>query len=241
MQRHGTFSSSAIWKLTTKGKKAGEFGKPALTYIEETVMEMLLGRQLGNESNAKETTWGTFVEQRCFDLLGAEYSLVSQERLVHETIKYWTGAPDLVTKDSVCDIKCPYTLKSFCTMADIIMSENVDTFKEEYPEYYWQLVSNAILTKKEFAEIIIYVPYQSELTEIREAANNYDGDQNNVAFLNWVTDDQLPYLIQGNFYNNMYKLKFPILIEDVEILTDCVERAIVLAADKTDLIKKEKA
>lgn len=230
MTRTANFSSSEIWKLMTKDRKGTGFGAPALTYIDEKRIERRLNRPLKTESNAKETNWGTFIERRVFDMLSIVYDLKSDVRYKHPTIDNWTGSPDLITETAVCDIKCPYTLKSFCTMVD---SLNANTFKDDKPEYYWQLVSNAILTDKNYAEIIIYVPYQQELSEIREAANLYDGDQNKVAFLNWATDDELPYLIEGGFYKNINTFTFKVPDEDKKELTAAVERANILLNETT--------
>ena len=38
-----------------------------------------------------------------------------------------------------------------------------ELLKENHPEYFWQLVSNAILMNVSFAELIVYMPYKDEL------------------------------------------------------------------------------
>jgi hypothetical protein len=227
-QRFGNFSSSEIHKLTKPGRaKDAEFSAPGLTYIKEKSFELKLGRALSSEQGARATSWGTFVEERAFKLLDMSYKLESKIRLAHPTVKHWTGAPDTIRREVVGDIKCPWTLKSFCESIEA-MEKGVAEFKSVRPEYYWQLVSSAILTGKDKAEIIIYVPYLSELEEIREDANNYDGDQNKIAFINWAGDNELPYLIDGGHYKNLNKLEFEIPLEDKVFLTDRVELAIKL-------------
>lgn len=224
--RVGNFSSSNIWKLMTTDKSGKNFGKPALTYIEEKKMEIRLGRQLQNEVNSHETSWGNLVEQRAFDLLPLGYRLESKVRLVHPTIERWTGAPDLANDTTTGDVKCPFTLKSFCTMVDLF--NDLEKFKEEKPEYYWQLVSNSILANKDCAELVVYVPYKSELQEIRELANNFDGDQNKIAWVNWANDNDLPYLIEDGHYKNLNTLTFKVDEYDKVALTQAVEMAIKL-------------
>ena len=72
--RAGTFSSSAIYKLTTNGKAKGELGKPALTYIRETQIELRLGRALNTDLSSRPALWGTFVEAYVNDMyVGLEY------------------------------------------------------------------------------------------------------------------------------------------------------------------------
>jgi len=132
MSRAGNFSSSSIHKLMTTGRGEHGFGAPALTYINEKRMEMRLGRQLTNETNAKPTSWGTLMELYVFDQIGIKYKLKHKERYLHPTIKHWTGCPDVVSAGEVGDIKCPFTLKSFCETVDSFTS--VQAFKDAKPE-----------------------------------------------------------------------------------------------------------
>lgn len=233
--RAGNFTSSEIWKLVTNDRTGKDFGKPALTYISEKIMEIRLGRELTKDHNAKPTNWGTFIEQRAFDCMGLEYQLVSKERYFHPEIKHWSGMPDANTPDLVSDIKCPWTLKAFCELVDAI-EKGVSVFKAEFPEYYWQLISNAILTKKTRAAIFVYCPYKSELEEIRVMAENYDGDQNKIAFINWASDDELPYLIEGRHYKNLNSFEFDVPQEDIDLLTERVKKAVAMLPESDPLI-----
>ena len=220
LNRNGNFSSSNNWKLTTRGKDGKSFGKPALTYIQEKNLERKLGRPLQKEVSAKETSWGNLVEKRAFDLLPLDYKLESKTRYSHPIIPNWTGAPDNTGEIFVGDIKCPFTLKSFCLAVDTF--GDIEKFKDEKPENYWQLISNAILTGKEYVEIVYYVPYLSELSIIREMAENFDGDQNKISWINWAQDDDLPYLIEGGHYKNLNIFRFKAPQEDIEFLTESV-------------------
>jgi len=229
-QRNGNFSSSSIWRLIP-GKKGGilETGR---SYIAEKRMEMRLGRQLNAETTAKPINWGKFVEQRAFDIIGVEYKLESKKRYSHPHLAQWTGAPDCITEeDIVADIKCPYTMKGFCKLTDIILmpdiTDAVNALREDKPEYYWQLVSNSILTGKKTAEIICYCPYLEELEEIRDMARQ-SLDQAKISFINWALDDELPYLIKGNYYKNVNSLKWDVWEGDKSLLTKCVQEAIKL-------------
>lgn len=226
--RYGNFSSSEIHKLIKSGRgKNDVFSAAGLNYIQEKRFEKKLGRSLTSDQNSKPTSWGTFVESRVFNLLDMSYQLESTTRLKHPTIEGWTGAPDTIRPNIVGDIKCPWTLKGFCELVDSF-EVGAEAFKLAKPEYYWQLVSNSILTDSNKAEIIAYVPYKSELEAIREEADNYDGDQNKIAFINWAGDEELPYLIEGNHYKNLNIFEFEIPAEDKEFLTERVKLAIEL-------------
>jgi len=225
-KRVGFFTSSGIAALMTVSKDRKSFGAPALTYIEEKRMEKRLGRSLNTEISAKPTSWGKLVENRVFELLGLEYKLSSQETFVHPAVGNWSGSPDGNKFDegkTVFDIKSPWTMKSFCQLAD---SKTIEELRENHKEgdtYYWQLVSNAILTDSKFAELIVYCPYKSELEAIREYARNYDGaDQNKFAFINWAQDNELPFLMEGGHYKNLNIIRFEVPQADKDLLTEKV-------------------
>lgn len=210
-------TSSNAWKL---------FQTPAKlkTYLQELAYEKKLGRGLGSESNARPLTWGKFVESRVFELLGLEYSLVSTDTIQHPTISHWSGTPDGKTSDSIIDIKCPYTMKSFCELVEIIEAQSIEVFKKEKPEYYWQLVSNSILEGKKYAELIVYVPFQSELIDIRIACDNYEGaDQYKLRFIAESSDEELPYILDGGNYTNINKFKFEVPQTDIDLLTQTIQ------------------
>lgn len=223
-KRVGNFTSSEIWKLTTEGKTKGTFGKPAISYIKEKEYERKLGRSLNTESFSYPTSWGHLCEIYAHSLLPLDYVLQSKEVLTHPTIDNWRGSPDLLTDERVGDIKCPYTMKSFCEMVEAC--SKVETFKSEYFEYYWQLVSNAILTDKKYIELIVFCPFKSELDWVKDMADNYEGDD--PFQFKWIYDaniKKLPYLIDGNFYTNLNIFTFELDEEDVEYLTSKVLKA----------------
>jgi hypothetical protein len=229
MSRVGTFSSSSISDLMSKGRgnwSIENLGAPFKTYVEEKEMEHKLGRSITTENNARSTAWGTLVEEQAFSKMDLKYSLVSKERFYHKEFKkYWSGMPDILTDDIVGDIKCPYTLKSFCKLVKNMGS--VETFKENHSDYYWQLVSNAILCGKDEAMLIVYVPFKEDLEDIKELARTKGEElDNRFAFINWATDEDLPYLIKGNHYNDINTLTFKIPQEDKDMLTDRVKMAV---------------
>jgi hypothetical protein len=221
--RAGTFSSSNIYKLMTNGKAADSLGKPALTYIEETRYEMRLGRSLSTDQSSRPALWGTFVESYVNDHhIGLEYELASTERITHSTMPRWTGAPDLIGNDCVGDIKCPQ-LKNFC---ELEKSFKNDSLREDFPEYYWQLVSNAILTGKSHAELIVFCPYQEELDAIRSAV--LDQGNTRFYFIANAKDEELPYLINGGYYKNVMRYKWLVTEEERYELEKRVDLAIFL-------------
>ncbi len=229
--RIGTITSSEIVNIMGAPK-------PLQTYISECNMERRLGRAIESESNARALTWGKVLEKRCFDLLGYEYQLISKETIKHPKIDYWSGSPDGVKKDTVIDIKCPMTLKSFCTLIDPIYDglvglDAMNAIRNGYTDstgikhdkhkdgekFYWQLVSNAILTDSKFAELIIYCPYLSELQDVRTMCNDLPPQELYKAY--WIVnsnDEELPYLLDGNFYQNLNCINFEVPQSDKDLL-----------------------
>ena len=220
-KRLGRFTSSEIYNLTKKDRTGKKFGQAALTYIQEKNYERRLGRRLSEQVSARPLEWGKLVEQRAFEVLGLEYQLVSDMTIEHPLYPdFWAGSPDGVKNGVVMDIKCPYTIKSFCQFYDINDKESLIDKHKSGEQYYWQLVSNAILTNVDRAELIIYCPYQSELTAIREMA-----EEQLIKWMQYATDEELPYLLDNGYYKNIKVIELDIPQSDKDLLTECVVEA----------------
>jgi hypothetical protein len=230
--RIGNFTSSEIVALTKKGKEKGSFGAPALTYIEETNMERLLGRSITTEVDARATSWGKLLEPRVFDLLGIEYTLSSKDTIQHPTIPFWVGSPDGSKPNTTADFKAPLTLKSFCQLVQPLYDgltgmDAINRIREDHKDgekFFWQIVSNSIHQGNRFGELIVYMPYYSELEAIRTMARHHE-QAGKFKWVDWASDDELPYLIEGGYYKNLNIINFEISEADKKFLTDCVERA----------------
>lgn len=231
--RVGNFTSSEIAALMKTGKGANGFGAPAITYIMETNYERLLGRSITDESNAKPLTWGKLMENRVFELLGLEYTLSSQQTDQHPVVSYWTGSKDGarqgVEGGCIIEIKCPLTLKSFCQLVTPLAMgltgmAAMDAIRENHKDgdkYYWQCVSNACINGAKHAELIVYMPFKSELSDIKLMC---DGNPN-AYWIAMAGDDELPFLVDGGFYNNLNVIRFEVPQEDKDLLTANVIKA----------------
>lgn len=234
--RNGNFTSSEIYRLMSNGKGKGSFGVPFYSYIEECRMERRLCRSLDAEVDARPTSWGTLVEKRVFDLLNTDYRLCSKTTIQHPEIEYWTGTPDVEKTDTVGDIKSPITLKSFCQLVDpyikdgevIHKSMTIEAVRENHKDgekFYWQLVSNAVLLNKPWAELIVHVPYLRELEDIRILASSAGELGEYTRWIYHATDEQLPYLVEGGQYKNLNVIRFPVPDCDKEALKERVIEA----------------
>lgn len=232
--RNGSFTSSKIAALTTNGKAKDSFGASFYTYIEEKNMERRLNRSLEKDMTSRPTSWGNCVEEIPFELLSIKYTLQSHETLSHPTIPCWKGSPDVIKFDpgtTVGDLKCPETLKSFCQLVDPLYSgltgmDLINKIRDTHPQgekYYWQLLSNAILTKAKYAELIVFCPYKSQLERIKELANL---SGNPKYYWIWTaSDEELPYLVEGGHYKNLNVIRFEVPLADKLLLHKRVEEA----------------
>lgn len=226
--RVGNFTSGQIAALMSKGK-GSPYGVPYYSYIEEKKMERRLGRTLKEDVFARPTTWGNLVQYRVFDLLGDDYIPCNNSPIDHPTIDCWKGTPDATKIEDVVEVKCPETLKSFCLIVDSWKAGGINEIRKKHKDgekFYWQCVSNSILTKKKYAELIAYVPYQSELELIREMASNFDGEkQSRFLWIASAYDDELPFVKEGGYYKNLNVMRFEIPVADKMALHARVEEA----------------
>lgn len=235
--RVGRFTSSEVYKLLSLDNKGAGFGKPALTYIRQKQYERKLGRSIHNMSMGRPTSWGKIGELRAFDLLGTAYSLNSDETLPHPSIECLCGSPDgfkYGAEKTIIDIKSPFTLASFCELVEPIYSglkgiEAMNWIRDNHDSgeaYYWQLVSNAMITGSTHAELVIYCPYQRELDEIRKIASDAPPEQSaEYYWLNFASDHELPYLIEGGHYSNVNIIRFEVPEADKKMLEQALSMA----------------
>lgn len=227
-ERVGNPTSSQMWKLMTNNKAKTDFGAPGLTYIKEKTIERKLGRSIETSSYSKDMQWGLFLEKRVHSLLpDFGYKLTSKQTDVHPKYDFWAGSKDLILpKVKVGDIKC-YQPKNFSILVDAILRKSIEHLKESHAKEYWQIVSNAAINQVPNGEIISYMPYQSELEEIREMAANVDdpGNEWKYRFIYESEDYDLAFLPDGGFYKNLNTFEFEVPKEDIELLTERIVKA----------------
>jgi hypothetical protein len=237
--RNGNFTSSEIFRLMKPGRGKGTYSVDVQTYIDECNRERRLRRSIEVQTDARPLSWGKCVERRAFNVLGLEYTLCSDKTIQHPAIPYWVGSPDATTEVIVSDLKCPLTLTSFCQMVDpyyengklvheALTIEAVRANHRDGDKFFWQIVSNGILTGKHKGQLIVYVPYLDELEEIRTIT-----DGNPEYYWIWsATNEKLPYLIRDTHYKNINVIEFDILQSDIDALTnrvlECGEQLITI-------------
>lgn len=226
--RIGRFTSSEIHRLCGFGKDKVSPSVALESYAREKAMEKRLGRPLSLVKHSRATLWGNFVEARVHELLDTSYSSAPTVTIVHPEYDFWAGSPDNRRERErvVCDTKC-YEPENFACYVDMLTlaqpSNNTDLFKKEYAKEYWQLVSNACILGFDKIEAIVYMPYFSELEEIRMMAQNYeDHDAHQYRFIYQSPYYELPYLPDNGHYKNLNIFQFEVPQSDKDFLTSRV-------------------
>ena len=169
--RVGNFSSSNNYKLCAS-LKSGEPSEGFYTYTKEKAFERALGRSLEMGAHSNSMTWGSFLEPRVFENLSRDYEMLHKETKVHSEYKFLVGTPDFYIQDvKISELKC-FEPKNFASYVTALLSEDIEKIKKEHPKEYWQIVSNALILDVPKGEAIVYMPYESEMEEIRELAND---------------------------------------------------------------------
>lgn len=220
-------------------------GKAAITYLNQCNLERRLGRALDGEVEARPTSWGKFVEPLLFQLLDGDYTYNSSDTLTHPEYPFWLGSPDgfkITENKTVVDAKCPFTLESFCNLISPLYEgfEGMGAMKalmegytdkkglfhsphKDSEKYYWQIVSNAIIDDCTHGELIVYCPYESELSVIQAAA--VESGNPSAYFIANGSQKSLPYIKDDGFYKNINIISFEIPQEDKNLLTETVKKA----------------
>lgn len=215
------------------------FSAAGMTYITECNYERILDDTIDSEFDAKPTSWGLLCETKVFAEIGIDYVHCSDVTTMHPTIDYWCGSCDgfkEVEERTVFDFKAPFTKKSFIGLilplvCGLTGMEAMKAVREGFThdgkafpkhkdgdKFYWQLVSNAIINKCDWAELIVYMPYQSELIDIANIA----GDNPQYSFLKYA---DVPYLKDDGQLKNINIIRFKIPQEDKDFLTSRVIEA----------------
>lgn len=225
--RDGMFTSSNMHRLICFGKDGKSLGAPAKNYIKEKKYENKLGGSINLEVTSHELSWGRTLEGFVYDNhIESSYVLDSNSTIIADN-KLFCGTPDLISGDCVADIKCPHTRKSFCELIEIIETGTTEFFKENNDKYYWQIVANSILTKSTYGELIVFMPYESEIPDIIQYIDMLDDFQAQLD-IQWVIHSsisRIPHLPNDSGYKNINRFKFKIPQEDKDLLLERVTLA----------------
>jgi YqaJ-like recombinase protein len=159
-ERVGRFTASEIHKLLKSGRgKDQYFGDGAMTYIQETVGEVITGEV--PEATSKAMEWGYANE---YDAI-LEY----EKRMGVKVEYYGNGQPKFVPYNEVSggspdgevgenlliEVKCPFNSGNHIKF---LMMDNSEQLKVENFDYYCQVQMNLLCTNRKVAHFISYDP-----------------------------------------------------------------------------------
>ncbi len=256
--RVGSFSGSEIIALTTTGKGELGFGEKAITYIAEKNLERIMGISIDTEAEAFPLIWGKAMEERIFNMPdfdpNAEYNLTSDITITHPFIDFWVGSPDgfrEIPERTVFDFKAPSSKKSFALLAlptssGLVGIEAMNALRNGFiykgvnipkhkdgEKFYWQLVNNAIVSECDWAELIVYMPYDSELLDIK----NSFGDDPRYKWI--VNKSEISSIPDNGFLKNINIIRFKVPKEDKDALSVCVLKAGKLLIKRSEVSADE--
>ena len=238
-KRYGRFTSSQIWKLIKSGRGEYGFGSPALTYIQEKQIEVRMQSGIQPQTYSKPAIWGNFMEPIVHKKLlerDLGYKISSKATELHpdlELSKFWSGSCDFEYFKgneliAISETKS-YQKKNFALYTDCLMLQDVELFKKNFHQEFWQIVSNAIIHGVDFGEAISFMPYESDYEMINDLAYNYEGpDMHLFRFIYEENMNYLPFIKDGGFYKDLNIFRFEIPEADKDFLTERIEKAIIL-------------
>lgn len=261
--RIGNFTSSEIYNLVKMGKRPmtdAEIEEQKLTnpksrartiecmtvfqaggesYINKKANETRMGKSFDVGAYSQSLAWGEIMEMFVFSELGLEYKPVSKGTVLHPTINGWSGTCDAEKfkngdKFAVAEIKC-YWPENFANYVNVLMEKDVDLLREKFPKEYWQIVSNSCILGLDYGEAICFMPYESQMNEIRESIETLDSPhQWRYRFVVESDNWQLPVLPDKGYYKSMNKFEFEIPKSDKEYINERVKEAV---KQKNELLK----
>lgn len=262
-KRIGNFTSSEAYKLIAMGTRemtdaeieehkienpksrkrtiedVSLFQQGGNTYINKKANETRMERSFDVGAYSESLAWGEIMEMFVFSELGLSYKPVSEQTVLHPKIKGWAGTCDSIKyvdgkEHAIAEIKC-YWPENFANYVNVLLKQDVGLLKSEFPKEYWQIVSNSCILGLDYGEAVCYMPYVSQMKEVREMISSFEGEQIwRYRFIVELPDWQLPTLPDKGYYKNINKFEFKVPQED----KDFIERRVIEAVkQKNQLLK----
>ena len=239
--RVARLTSSKISVLTVKGNGKYGFGVGAITYINERIMELEFGRSISLPVHKWEMSWGKLFEVWVHWQLGSEYDLIIDKSTVHPKYPFWSGSQDFnVNIDSGCisELKC-FQFKKHYEYAKCLQKQNVDLFRSDFKDEYWQIVSNSCIQDTKYGEAIAFMPTEENLKEMIDLVENTDyvekhlkDDPNKYKFIYDRPFYDLPFIPSHSDFPSMVKFRFEVPLKDKIFLTERVIKAQKILTDE---------
>lgn len=226
--RVARFTSSKISVLTVLGKGEFGFGAGAITYINQKVKELRLGRGLTLPIYKQDMIWGHLWEVWVHWQLPLEYKLIIDKTTIHPKYPFWSGSQDYdveIEGGCISELKC-YQMDKHYDYALCLQKQDIELFKEKFKEEYWQIISNSCIHDTKYGEAIAFMPTEENLIEMRQLVEETDYIEKHLKDDAWkyrfVYEKDLydlPFIPSHSDFPSMVKFRFEVPIEDKIFLT----------------------
>lgn len=157
--RAGKFTGSEIWRLmgepkTKAAKEAGEWSDTAMTYIKTKVAEELTG-QVHETGPAYPLVWGEEQEENAKAFYKTMYGQEIKKAGFIAFTDHSGCTPDGYVLDSVVELKAPYNSANH---VEYLTWKSYLDLKDIKPEYWFQIQTEILYTKKPKGLFISYDP-----------------------------------------------------------------------------------
>lgn len=221
--RIGNFTSSQIFNLCAVNQN-GTYSSAYYTYIGKKIRERKMKRSLDMGKYGTAMAWGKFLEKRVNDNLPLNYQMLHKSTKIHPKFDFVAGSVDfLVPKVKVSELKC-YEPDKFSAYVSALMTYDTEYVKKEFPQEYWQMLNNSQIHKTPKMEAIVYMPYESEMEDIRQLAEDPEY-LSAIGMMPWETrfiaekpNSQLAVLPDDSAFKNLNIFEFDVPINDVIFL-----------------------
>lgn len=196
------------------------------TYVEEVAGERYLGRSSSTEVKTRPMLWGSLMEVELFSQLDMGWTMEHKNTIVHPKYGHiWSGTPDLVAKLICAEVKC-YEPKKYASFVYALLKGDIQYLKDNFADEYWQVLSNTVLTGKQYSMLMAFMPKKKELEEIIKKIDETDFLENNglkptdYYFMSKENIESLPYLPNDSKCSSLNTFKFEPPKEDVRFMEE---------------------
>lgn len=153
-KRLGKITASEIHKLIPGARTKG-LSDTAQTYLLEKIGERLTGVR-AKDFSSQATEWGVLYEQEAKEYYELEKLLVLKDCDYIPYNDHSGCTPDgFVGNDGLIEAKCPFYT---CNHIKHHLITDNQYFKDNHKDYYWQVMFQLMVTKREWCDFVSYDP-----------------------------------------------------------------------------------
>lgn len=215
--RHKCITSSQVYRLM--GTRASY-----TTYVNEIAAQVICDSPKVRTGSGRAGSWGTMCEKYAYLTHANQdrWRFQSDLFIINPAIPHHGGTPDMVADDAVADIKCFWQDK--VTRLRLVMHQGgPHALREEFPDVYWQLLSNAMILRVNKAVLFSFIPSIIELDNIRDFAADLTGNEHK--WVVYASDEELPHIGTDAIIDPVEEMEWVVDSGDLDALKENISAA----------------